>query len=556
VTSTKARRHSALRLVAAAAALAWAPGILRAQTVVEVQGGGSSLAGGYGATANFWRQGMDGWIGLGYLDGFRAGAFLRKAVAKGDTLGFGNSALLVRLPTDIFTPGYNLLVQGVSYAGSDPHGNYLLFGGASSAGVAAPSFQPTNIEKPMGAVFLERRLQSTVRLTATAMAAERQTILPGMEWQPTPDIVTGFVVGMGSDRPYAASSIALREGKLGVKASYAWNPERFRRAPVPTPNQTEVDRENVMVTYDISPEFSVGVGRQNFTQDSADSSPPLRATGNTVFAGGRWHDIRLTAGLYDSRSQGISNLSSYAGIGRAVSSWLDAEMFVLQSRPEGQPTTTTPLANLRWRLSPKVGISQQVSWHNGRPTILFGASLITPIGEFAADYQIVHQPLQPLHPFRSALNLTARLQLGSYSTSLGTYVRPDGAIDYSASGSTFLYMGGLGGAQPQPIGPSMARYVVKGTVRDEADRPVEGAAIQLGGEVVYTNSAGDFFLRAKHPERYAITILVGEFLLPGQWGVSSAPTEVTAAEEAKAIPVRVVLRPLNQVPAAVDEDSP
>ena len=48
-----------------------------AQTVVEVQGGGSSLIGGYGATANFWRSGVDGWVGLGYLDGFRVGAFLR-----------------------------------------------------------------------------------------------------------------------------------------------------------------------------------------------------------------------------------------------------------------------------------------------------------------------------------------------------------------------------------------------------------------------------------------------------------------------------------------------
>ena len=56
-----------------------------AQTVVEVQGGGSSLNGGYGATANFWRSGVDGWLGLGYLDGFRAGAFLRKTVGK-DTL--------------------------------------------------------------------------------------------------------------------------------------------------------------------------------------------------------------------------------------------------------------------------------------------------------------------------------------------------------------------------------------------------------------------------------------------------------------------------------------
>ena len=94
-------------------ALVVVPPSSSAQTVVEVQGGGSSLMGGYGATANFWRSGVDGWIGLGYLNGFRAGAFLRKAMKK-DTLGIGNTALVMRLPTDIFTPGYNLLVQGVS----------------------------------------------------------------------------------------------------------------------------------------------------------------------------------------------------------------------------------------------------------------------------------------------------------------------------------------------------------------------------------------------------------------------------------------------------------
>src|SRR5258705_7651503 len=77
-----------------------------AQTVVEVQGGGSSLVNGYGATANFWRNGTDGWVGLGYLDGLRIGAFLRTAVGK-DTVRFGNDALVMRFPTDLFSGGFN-----------------------------------------------------------------------------------------------------------------------------------------------------------------------------------------------------------------------------------------------------------------------------------------------------------------------------------------------------------------------------------------------------------------------------------------------------------------
>jgi hypothetical protein len=516
------------------------PPDLTAQTVVEVQGGGSSLNDGYGATANFWRSGIDGWIGLGYLDGFRAGAFLRKSLGH-DTLGVGNNALIMRLPTDVFTPGFNLLVQGVSFSGGDDRWSYMAFGGASSDGLSAPTFQATSIQQPLGAFFMQRRVAQTVRLTATTLFSQRQTILPGVQWQPLPDLTTAFAGGIGSGRPYAASSMLLRRGPLGVKASYGWNPRRFRRAPVATPNQTEVDRENITITYELGPQFSVGVGRQNYVQDSADSRPPVRATGNTAFAGGVWSNTRLTAGVYDSRSEGISNLSSYAAVGRELTRWLDAELFVLQSRPEGRIATTTPLVNLRWRVTSRLGLSQQISWHSKKPTVLFGASLMTPIGDFAVDYQIVHQPFKPFNPFRSALNLTARLQLGKYSTSIGTYVQPDGSVDYSASGRTFLYMGSFGGMQPQQLGGRMSQYVVRGSVKDERGNPVEGAAIEIGPDLVFSNSSGQFFHRLGRPGRSPVKVLTAEFLLPGQWEVLSAPADAVAGSET-APGIEIILR--------------
>lgn len=518
------------------------PAALLAQTVVEVQGGGSSLLGGYGATANFWRSGVDGWIGLGYLHGIRAGAFLRTAWGK-DTVRFGNDALVVRFPTDIFSSGTNLLVQGASYGGGNERTSYLVFGGASSAGIGAPSFQPTNIEAPLGAVFLQHRVSPRVRLSGTALVAGRQTLVPGLQWQISPTATGALVAGIGSDRPYAASSIALQQGDWGFKASYAWNPDRFRRAAVPAPNQTEADRENVQLTYDLSSDFQIGLARQNFVQDSADAKPAIRASGNSVFAGGRWRETRLTGGLYYSTSQGIGNLSSYLGAGRELTRWLDTEVFVLQSHPEGRPASVTPVANLRWRISPRIGLMQQVSFHDQRPTVLLGASLRTGIGEFGADYQIVHQPFQPFNPFRSTLNLTARLQLGSYSTSIGTYIQADGSVDYAASGSTFLYMGAFGGIQPNRVGAiSMGRYVVRGSVTDEWGAPIEGAALEVGGEIAFTDSRGTFFLRVRHPKAHELRMRPEEFLLPGNWEVVSAPAEAMAEPEERARGVQIVLR--------------
>ena len=533
--------------LAAGLALAAASAPAGAQTVVQLEGGGSSLVDGYGVTANVWRPGSDGWVGIGYLDGLRIGAFLRTGVGK-DTLRIGNDALQIRFPTDVFSGGRNLLVQGVSWTGGTSRASYAVFGGASSSGLGAQSFQPTSVEQPLGAIFLQRRVSPTIRLTGTAIVAERQTVIPGIEWQPSPGVVTSVVAGAGADRPYAASSVALRRGRLGLKAQYAWNPQRFRRVSVPTPSQTETDRENVLLTYDLTPEFTVGVGRQNFVQDSSDATPPVRAVGNSIFAGGRLSDWRVTAGLYDSRSQGIANLSSYLALGHELSPWLDAELFVLQSRPDGRPVSTTPLANLRWRVSSHLGLMQQVSYQSGRATVLFGANLATSVGEFGVDYQIVHQPFQPLQPFRSALNLTARLQLGGYSTSFGTYVRPDGAVDYSASGSTFLYMGSQSGAQPLQSGGGIGRYLVRGIVRDVEGAPVEGAALDLGGQVIFTNAQGAFFVRDSRPRRLPLTVLLGEFLLPGRWALEAAPATVDAQPENRNVPVEIRLRRLDVGP--------
>jgi len=512
-----------------------------AQSVVEISGGGSSLLGGYGITTSVWRDGIEGWLGLGYLDGLRAGAFLRKGFGR-DTLRLGNDALALRYPTDVFGNGYALLVQGGSWSRTTARTTVLAFGGASSAGLSAPSFLAAKAQAAMGALLVRHDLSPKVSLTGNAVFAARLTVAPGVEWRPAPGVTTALVTGVGAGHPYVASSAVVERGRLGLRASYAWNPDRYRRAAVPAPLQTEADRENLLLTWQVAPEFTLGVGRQNFVQDSADSQTPIRASGNSAFAGGRVGGFRLNAGVYDSRSDGIRNLSSYVAAGRQLTGWLDAEAFLLQSRPSGRPATTTPIVNLRERLSSRVSLMQQVILQDGSPRIQFGGTLLTSVGEIGVDYQIVHQPFAPFDPFRSAISLTARLQLGRYTTSLGTYVQPDGRVDYAANAGTFLYLGEFG-VQPQRIGggAGIARYLIRGRVIDETGTPVEGAAIDLGGETVFTNSRGEFLLRTRRPARYAVAVKLDEFLLPGSWQLQTAPESVTAAADERAPLIEIVL---------------
>jgi hypothetical protein len=84
--------------------------------------------------------------------------------------------------------------------------------------------------------------------------------------------------------------------------------------------------------------------------------------------------------------------------------------------------------------------------------------------------------------------------------------------------------------------------VVHGHVRDEHGSSVEGAAILIGDQTVFTNAAGEFLLRLNKAKQLALTVLTDEFLTPLHFTVVSAPPTVSAAPEESATDILIVLR--------------
>ena len=316
--------------------------------------------------APVWTAGSAWAIWMGSGSGPSSGSRFGK-----DTLGIGNDALVIRLPTDVFTPGFNLLVQGVSYTGGNDRASYLAFGGASSTGLGAPSFQADQHRRadgrPLRAAPHSRPpcgsppppSLPTSRPCCPACSGSRCPISPRPSWR----------VSDPGARTLPRASI-LRRGPLGVKASYVWNPDRFRRAPVPTPNQTEVERENI--THHLRGEpasFQSGVGRQNYVQDSADSKPPIRATrqyGVRRRCAGRHppdrRSLRLPLGRHQQpellfrRGSGADPLAGCGAV-RAP----EPARGTARRRPRRWPICGGGLSS-------RIGLSQQISFRDGRPT--------------------------------------------------------------------------------------------------------------------------------------------------------------------------------------------
>jgi len=224
------------------AAALGASGTAGAQTVVEVQGGGSSLVKRLRRHRELLAQrGRMGGSALGYLDGLRIGAFLPDRGRQGHRAPRATTPLVMRFPTDLFSGGYNLLVQGVSVGrAARPAQSYLAFAGASSSSLAAPHrFQATRIDKPLGRA-LPAAPGSRLRCGLTGKRARGATADGDARRAMAGHTRSDDGVG-GRHRARAAfyaagGSDSSGEDRWVSRRLYAWNPDRFRRADVPWPD--------------------------------------------------------------------------------------------------------------------------------------------------------------------------------------------------------------------------------------------------------------------------------------------------------------------------------
>jgi hypothetical protein len=525
-----------------------APQRVRAQ-VFELEGGGSSLYQGYGGALSIWGDRFEGNVGLGYLNGFRFSVFLKHLIGR-DTLRLGNDAIPVRFTTDVFGGSHSIFAQGAGIRRATRRSSLYAFIGASATAMPAPFVNALHQDQAIGVVQAERTLSPTLRLTTHALFSSRQTVLQGIKWEQPSGVEAGATVGVGGNEPYGSASMAVKRDKVDLRMAYVGMGEHFRRTGVPSPVQSEADRENVLLTLRPAEGFSFGIGRQNFRQDSTLPGTPDRATLNQVFGSARLFGSSVAGGLFDSRTPGTRSASSYVSASRDITRWLETELYLLRVWSPSPARSTTPILHLREFITPRASLLQVVTRASGRTTVAFGGAFASGLTTIGVDYQVIHTPYRPRAPFAQTIALNVRLPLGNYRVSAASFVTPDGRVNYTGSANTFFYAGDVLGGGNRPVEIKFERYIVEGTVVDESGVAVEGAAIDVGGSTVFTDSQGRFFVRRSSKRAAAVRVLVDEFLAAGQFEVVSTPATVTPRVERESTPVRIVVRriPSNRGP--------
>ena len=72
---------------------------------------------------------------------------------------------------------------------------------------------------------------------------------------------------------------------------------------------------------------------------------------------------------------------------------------------------------------------------------------------------------------------------------------------------------------------SVGKFLIEGRVTDSLSQPVEGAAVEVGKVIAFSNSRGEWDVCVRSLNAVDILVLPAIFAIPGEWRVVQAPAD-------------------------------
>ena len=325
--------------------------------------------------------------------------------------------------------------------------------------------------------------------------SRRQTLLQGLEYQPNRSVRASIAAGIGSNQKYLAASIDAETQKLIFRSSYVLTGNSFQRISLASPLSSEVDKENAQLLYKPLESVSFTAGHQNLLEPVTLGGAMQRASVDQLSADFNVKKFYFGGGEFFSTSSGLHSQGTNLYVGRRFGRLLEINENWFQSKSEGQPGSTILSGTIRENISSRLSLLQLISRASGQTTVSFGGNFTSNRLMLQADYQNMYLPFRPDHPFQQALAFNAAVRVvGPMQITAASNVDPTGHLRYTFGMSTYLYrMNGMISGRSETF--SIAKFLVEGIVKDDQGTPVEGAALRIGKEVVYSDSTGAF-LRA------------------------------------------------------------
>lgn len=535
--------------------VAWAlssvalPSPVRSQSVVRAEVGASSASEAYGARAEWYHSRFDGWIGVLGFDAPTVGGQLHTRW-RGLDAAVGDLWLSNALPTDRFGGGWSALGRGLAVADSSGAFGWTVFGGwTARARSLVPGIVTATGKKPMGLAELRwaprPELEVGLRRTVTP---EGESQLHFGSWSGGSVRMDGAV---GSLQGEAYLSVAATLVTRSVEADVSWThaPRAGRRVATPELSLPELTGLNARVAWRPSEKWRVAAGRvQRRPSPFLPDTTPVRTIYDVSagFPAGRGVSGNASFHASPGSSGEGASYGGHAGLSARPWPGIRGGLSLFVSRNPSGRTSTLSTLSVYERIRPELEILQRVQYDgSGAPSLSLGGQYVRGATRVGVDYRTEFVPSLEGPQFRTALVLDIRVALtGTSDLSVSTYLDSSGGASYRVrSGRWFYPEGTAGTASPWDAAAEyvFSDHMIRGRVVLEDGTPVEGAALRIGEEWVYTDARGRFTLRTDEERTLPLEVVPSEFLLQRFYRVVEAPEQVTSAPESEASEIVIVV---------------
>ena len=521
--------------------------------VIEVVGGASTAYDAQGGSVTVHSERGESSFGAGMVGGhLQAGGASTRLVGHGSVTA-GQQQLALDLPTDLFSTGHRLSGLGLGVRQHADHGTALTaFAGLSSQEGGSALFRTASTGARTGYTQLRHHVSSGCTVSSLLLLSQTHTALGSLECRVRRPVTLAVSGGMGAGSPYLAIAGSYEGRRLHLRAALAEASSQFTRGtsdPQPVP---EPIRENVGASFRLSRSTSLSALHQNFlTPGTPGSGTPPARSGVDQLA---WAFQRRATGVSLSLLHSTFAASPSAGQPAQANSALSAAFehgfglvrwteTLLATRPSSERSfSATLLSGLSVPFGAHLRLSEQVAESGGHLSLSHGGDLVTSFSSFHLDHQLLYLPTQPAHPFQQAVVLSAEMRLlQRLSLQAQSSLDATGKTHYTVSlGTVLSRQANAPALEPGAGRSSMGAHMLRGIVVDTEGIPVGGAALLIGAERIYSDSAGTFLVRSSHAESRTFRLLPDEFLTPGSFVGVNAPGTVRLSQ-VPAAPLRIVV---------------
>jgi hypothetical protein len=510
--------------------------------VIQIEGGSSSLLDAHGGSFELHTGDSTGRFDLGYLNGPEFG-FSYTRLYRGWDWRAGDQIIPFVLPTDLFNHSYYFMGRGLSLEKRTDTDQMLFYTGTTSLGYRTPFLDVARSQRGVELVFFQHQISPTMRFYSYNILSSQQTSLQGFDWMLGQGLKVAATGGIGANQSYASGSVEYERDWLSIQAGYTRAGDSFRRIDVQAPLVAETTGANLRVQIRPASWLAFNLSHQNYLSPIPNSSTGTSAGVDSLGVSAVAAGFRFNGSAFRSQTK-LNNLHSFTlGVQRSLWDRGDAGVSYFESHARNSAWRSVA-AMLHERLTRRFSLSQVITESNGSTTMALGGNFVSNLFSLGVEHETFFFPFadRSHSPFRQAVVVTLQLQLPHNVRFNGaTTVDALGRLRYTSYVDSYLYPHG---SAPNGNGPyhRLPIYVVRGVVVDEHDRPVRGAALQIDGQPVFTDSQGNFLLRVKKQKMYALEVLTDQFMFPGRYEVVSAPATVEGGTEEMGESYEIVLR--------------